>query len=191
MHTTSSCIRFLGTLVTALATTWHAGFLYANEEEAKDSDPPQEIQLADGNLTLPVPASWEKVDPRSRMIAYEFTLPAVEEGGTPGRMTIMSAGGGVEANIKRWVGQFQTTEGKPIGEDAKQITKKQVSGITTHLVDLSGEYQDQPRGPFGPKINPFGLSNACRHSAYFQARDMVYQALWTGEVHQGGKGRIR
>ena len=37
----------------------------------------------------------------------------------------MSAGGSVEANIARWVGQFRTAAGKPLGpEDKKDDDKK-------------------------------------------------------------------
>ncbi len=114
---------------------------------------PQAIDLAEGHLQLPVPARWKQVKPRSRIIQYEFSIPAVGDDENPGRMTIMAASGGLEANIARWVGQFQSSEGKPLGEDAKKVEKKMISGLEVHLVDLSGDYQDKPGGPFGPSVN--------------------------------------
>jgi len=68
-------------------------------------------------------------------------------------MTIMPSGGGVEANIARWVGQFKSSDGKLLGDDAKKIEEKQIGKLKIHLVDLTGDFQDSPRGPFGPKVS--------------------------------------
>jgi len=114
---------------------------------------PQIVKLAEGKLLLPVPGAWEIVKPRSRIIHYEFSIAGAQGNATAGRMTIMPSGGGVEANIVRWVGQFHTSGGKPLGDNAKKIEEKQVGKLKIHLVDLSGDFQDSPRGPFGPKIN--------------------------------------
>lgn len=114
---------------------------------------PQVIELAEGKLILPVPGSWKSVKPRSRILKHEFAIAAAEGDADPGRMTIMSAGGGLEANIARWVGQFQTSDGKPLGEDAKKIEKKKVGDLEVHVVDLTGDFQDSMRGPFGPKVS--------------------------------------
>ena len=113
---------------------------------------PQVIELAGGKLLLPVPGGWKVVKPRTNIIKHEFSIPPVKGDKEPGRMTIMAAGGGVEANIDRWVGQFQTAEGKPLGEDAKKITKKKMGDVELHVVDLTGDFNDSMRGPFGPKV---------------------------------------
>jgi|GEM_PF-2402488 len=117
---------------------------------------PQIIKLAKGKLLLPVPGNWKSVKPRSRILKHEFSIPAAKGDQAPGRMTIMSAGGGIEANIARWAGQFQTTEGKQLGDDAKKVTKQKVGGLEVHIVDLTGDFQDSMRGPFGPKIKRAG-----------------------------------
>jgi hypothetical protein len=125
-----------------------------SQEGVSDSVPaPQPIELAGGKLRLPVPADWKRVDPRNRIIQHEFSIAAAPGDTTPGRMTIMAAGGGVEANLARWAGQFQTAGGQPLGEDAQKIEVKKIGALTVHLVDLTGDFQDQPRGPFGPKVN--------------------------------------
>jgi len=117
------------------------------------AEPPQLVVLAQGHLQLPVHVTWKKVKPRSRIIQYEFSIPVVGDDKIPGRMTIMAASGGLEANIARWVGQFQSSEGKPLGDDAKKVEKKTIDGLEVHLVDLAGDYQDKPGGPFGPSVN--------------------------------------
>ncbi len=114
---------------------------------------PQIVKLAEGKLLLPVPGEWKVVKPRSRIVQHEFSVAAAEGDEMAGRMTIMAAGGGVQANIDRWVGQFQTAEGKPLGDDAKKIEEKKIGDQKVHTVDLTGNYQDSMRGPFGPKVN--------------------------------------
>ncbi|MEM8944808.1 MAG: hypothetical protein AAGD11_06455 [Planctomycetota bacterium] len=111
------------------------------------------IQLADGKLLLPVPGDWKAVKPKSRIIQHEFAIAPAAGDNAAGRMTIMSAGGGVEANIARWEGQFKSSDGKPLADEAKKVEKKTVGDVTVHVVDLTGDFQDSPRGPFGPKVN--------------------------------------
>jgi hypothetical protein len=62
-------------------------------------------------------------------------------------MTVMGAGGTVEANIDRWYGQFTQPDGKPTKD--KATTKKiDVAGCKVTLVDIPGTYKDSPGGPF-------------------------------------------
>ena len=108
--------------------------------------------IAGGSLSLEAPEGFERVQPKSGMIEAEFAVPS--EGELPaGRMTVMGAGGSIEANIDRWCGQFT----QPGGGDTKdKVTKKsfKVAGCSVTLVDITGTYLDQPGGPFagGPKI---------------------------------------
>lgn len=118
-----------------------------------DSEKPQPLELAEGAVQLKVPGDWKAVEPRSRIISHEYSIPAAEDDDENGRMTIMSAGGSVEANINRWISQFQTGEGKPLAEDRKKLEEKTIKGQKVHLVDLRGNFQDQPRGPFGPTVS--------------------------------------
>jgi hypothetical protein len=99
-------------------------------------------------LTLTAPAHWVPKAPAMQMIAYEFAVPAVEGDSQDGRVTVMTAGGTVEANITRWAGQFA----QPDGSETKTKTeKKTVAGQEVHLVDLAGTYNDS-RGPFSPAV---------------------------------------
>lgn len=52
-------------------------------------------------------------------------------------------GGSVEANLERWIGQFQATDGGPADALAKR-SRKAVSGIEVTLLDLSGSYLFKP-----------------------------------------------
>ncbi|MFI4876811.1 MAG: hypothetical protein ACIALR_15780 [Blastopirellula sp. JB062] len=101
---------------------------------------PTKLELSDGKMSLVAPEGWKKVAPKVRIIDYEFNVPGEKEADGEGRVTIMGAGGSVEANIDRWVGQFA-------GADKKPTQELKVAGQTVHLVDISGDFKDQ-RGPF-------------------------------------------
>jgi len=58
-----------------------------------------------GGLTFQAPSIWEQARPRSNMVEYEISVPKSNGDDKNGRLTIMGAGGSVEANINRWYGQ--------------------------------------------------------------------------------------
>lgn len=93
-------------------------------------------------VTLRAPDNWKRKQPRSSFVSAEFSLPAVDGAGE-GRLTVSSAGGSVEANIERWKGQFSGSPASP-REERLDTPAGQVT-----LVDLAGEFNDQP-GPFAP-----------------------------------------
>jgi hypothetical protein len=110
----------------------------------------EEMALADGKISLTAPESWKKKTPKVRIIDFEYEVPAAEGDETPGRMTVMGAGGSVEDNINRWIGQFEQKD----GSSSKDKTKKEettIAGQKVYLVDISGTYKDQP-GPFAPAV---------------------------------------
>jgi len=102
--------------------------------------------IADGGFSLEAPAGWERVQPKSGMIETEFSIPPVK-GDAPGRMTVMGAGGSIEANIERWYGQFTQPDGSATKD--KATTKKiKVAGCDVTIVDIAGTFKDMPGGPF-------------------------------------------
>jgi hypothetical protein len=108
--------------------------------------------IAGGSLSLEAPEGFERVEPKSGMIEAEFAVPSA--GDLPaGRMTVMGAGGSIEANIDRWCGQFTQPDG---GQTKEKMTKKsvKVAGCGVTLVDIPGTFLDQPGGPFagGPTV---------------------------------------
>lgn len=124
------------------------------EEPAKEPDADHKISLAEERLVLIAPESWKREEPRSRIIEHEFSIPAAEGDENPGRMTIMAAGGSVEDNIARWVGQFKQPGGGAT-ENAAEEAKKEIGGIEVHFVDLSGTFVDRP-GPMAPAVERDG-----------------------------------
>lgn len=131
-------------LLTLLSTTTLA---WAQQNPAK-------LKLAGGQLELTAPAKWQRKQPKVRIIEHEFAVPAAEGDKADGRMTVMGAGGGVQANIDRWFGQFSQPDGGSTKDRAK-VKKTKIGGHDVHLVDVSGTFRDQ-RGPVAPAVERAG-----------------------------------
>lgn len=111
---------------------------------------PSTLTLAGGKLELAAPAKWVRKQPRTRIVQYEFAIPAAKDDTNDGRLTVMGAGGGVEANIDRWFGQFSQPDGGSTEKRAK-VKQANVAGQDVHLVDISGTFRDS-RGPAAPVV---------------------------------------
>ena len=99
-------------------------------------------------LTWGVSARWAQAPDRPMRIAT-YTVPAAE-GDTEGAECSVSyfgpdQGGVVDANIDRWVGQFEPTDGP-------HKSTKDVSGMTVTLVKIGGTYLS----PSGPMMQSLG-----------------------------------
>lgn len=101
--------------------------------------------IGEGKLELTAPTNWTKKEPASRIVEVEFAIPPAKGDETPGRLTAMGAGGSVESNIDRWIGQF-AGEGGAAAKPKRD--KSTVSGTEIEIVDLAGTYKDSPGGPF-------------------------------------------
>jgi hypothetical protein len=103
--------------------------------------------IAEGSLSLEAPAGWQRVQPKSGIVETEFSIPAAQNGEPAGRMTVMGAGGSVQANIDCWYGQFAQPDGTAT-QDKATTKKLEIAGCKVTLVDVSGTYKDKPMGPF-------------------------------------------
>lgn len=100
-----------------------------------------------GQITLTAPATWKKVKPKSGIVEHEFSVEPAKGDTAAGRVTIMGAGGSVDANVERWIGQFSQPDGSNTKDKAK-VDKKTVGGIEVRTADIAGTYKDMPGGPF-------------------------------------------
>jgi hypothetical protein len=117
---------------------------------AQAEEPAPAVVMDLGPVKLTSPEGWVAKKPRVNIIRYEFAAPAAKEDTVDGRMTVMAAGGSIDANLERWYGQFTQPDGKPTSSRA-QVEKKQINGFDVHLVELRGTYEDKP-GPFAPGV---------------------------------------
>ncbi len=99
-----------------------------------------------GALKLEIPETWEFKESTRQFREGEIKVPAVEGDKDAGEIVVFFFGqggaGGVQANIDRWVGQFEEK-----GRTSKVTAGKTTQGDFT-LVELSGTYKK----PIGPPI---------------------------------------
>lgn len=124
--------------------------LLAGSVQTRARGDEHQISLADGKLVLQGPKSWQVKRPSSGIVEFEFAIPKAEGDETDGRMTVMGAGGSIDANVDRWRSQFRDADGKPLGKDGAKIDKRKIGGMDVVVVDLAGKYFDKPGGPFAP-----------------------------------------
>ena len=111
---------------------------------------PISVKVAQGNIQFSASGLWKSVPPRSNMLEAELKIPRVEGDSQDGRLTIMGAGGSIDANIDRWIGQFVQPDGSDTADKTKQ-SKKEIAGQTVNLVDITGTFMDAVGGPFSGK----------------------------------------
>ncbi len=85
------------------------------------------------------PARWT-AGPDKPMRAATYLIPAVPGDSEGGECAVFKdIGGGVAANIERWIGQFEQPDGSLSQSKAKQKAEK-INGFNVTTVDLTGIY---------------------------------------------------
>lgn len=110
-------------------------------------------------ISFTAPENWNETQPTSSMRAFQFAIP----GAVPHDDAEMAVfyfgrgmGGGVQANIDRWKGQFTV-----LRQDKTE--ERQVNGLEVVVVTLKGTYQPTG-GPMmaaqGPPVEDFAVLGA-------------------------------
>lgn len=104
------------------------------------------IEFKVGPFTFARPDGWAWVVPTSSMRKAQLSVPG-SEGTTPAEVTFFhfgpGQGGGVQANVDRWVGQFTDAQSS---SNAEQVGKTQVT-----FVEATGTFSSgMPGGPTTP-----------------------------------------
>lgn len=121
--------------VAAISTTTSA------DEPKEAAGKTKKIQAKD--LTLTVPADWEKAPNPSRMRLATLMVPSAEGDQEKGELTIFNFGGGggdIASNVQRWISQFES-EGRE-----SQVVKGTAGDNEYVLTEISGTYK-KPDGP--------------------------------------------
>lgn len=96
------------------------------------------------------PAEWKWVEVSSSMRKAQLAVPG-PEGAKPAEMTFFHFGagaGGVDANVKRWLGQFQSKEG------ADKVEPETLGGVKVMFVSTEGTFSSgMPGAPAKPMEN--------------------------------------
>ncbi|MEY3174094.1 MAG: hypothetical protein RLZZ436_2008 [Planctomycetota bacterium] len=140
-------LHFPGMLAAALLFTTAISALPA-DEPAKGGDVTT-VKLKD--LTLQLPKSWSESDLKSSMRLATYEIPAAEGDKEKGELAISTfagGGGGVDANLARWVDQFEAA-------GRKSVIKKGKAGENQYYIaDLSGTYKKSVGPPILRKTEP-------------------------------------
>ena len=111
--------------------------------------------LADsaGGMSWTAPASWKADAPRQMRVATYLIAPAKGDGDS-GECGVFyfgeGQGGGIDANIDRWVGQFE-------GAKAPVRKKEKLAGFEVTTVEVEGTFASSMGGPMGPKTPKTGF----------------------------------
>lgn len=108
-----------------------------------DDKPDATVEVKAGDLKLKVPAKWESKPPSNNLRLAQFNVPAAEGDSAGAEVVVFPPfGGSVNANVQRWVGQFESE-----GRELKTSKGKSEQGEYV-LVELKGTYKK----PVGPPI---------------------------------------
>ena len=103
-------------------------------------------KVAAKDITLNVPTSWKQSPASNNLRTAQFAIPKVEGDKDDAELVVYffgGAGGGVNANLERWSGQFQP------GGKKQKIYKGESKQGEYYLLDITGVYNK----PIGPPIN--------------------------------------
>ena len=108
-----------------------------------------------GGLSFDAPAGWASAPKPMRTANY--TIPAAPGDSQDGEMAVFyfgpGQGGGVDANIRRWLGQFVNADGSPMTAEAADRSEREVNGLRVTVLDVSGTYLFKPF-PMAPRATP-------------------------------------
>lgn len=116
----------------------HAGHEHAETEipEAPVHEPPAAAEsLTVANFSFTPPAGWMPHPPSNSMRLAELHVANAD--GAPSVAVFSAAGGDVEMNITRWIGQF-SNPGVDVVSGRETMT---IAGETVHTVEMSGEFR--------------------------------------------------
>ena len=84
------------------------------------------------DIAWDAPKAWQTVPNANTMRKATYKIPKAAGDPEDAELTVSAAGGGVDANIKRWAGQFGTAEAK--------TEPRSPNGLKVTVVEIKGTY---------------------------------------------------
>jgi hypothetical protein len=147
-------------LQTTLGGYDSADILREHYERATTTDPLSRIQYVDikkqkePGISWKEPSAWTKVPQRSPMRLATYRVPRAGKDTEDAELAIFhfgsNSGGGIDANMTRWAGQFSDV--KP---DEIRRSERTANNLTQHVMEIEeGTFATgMPMGPKQPKAN--------------------------------------
>lgn len=152
-----SCMKYLSALVLfALAAGCGGGGKAepARKPAAGGAAHATSASAADGKaivaagLRFAAPSGWTVENPSSKMRLAQLRIPSGKEGVEDGLVTVFhfgpGGGGGVQANLNRWAGQFKQEDGADPISRATIATAESEAGLELTTIELAGRYVTGP-----------------------------------------------
>ena len=114
----------------------------ASAAPASAAAPASKPDVKEKEIAWDAPSSWQSLPNANSMRKATYKV------GDDTELTVTTASGGVDANVKRWAGQF--------GDAAPKTEKRKVNGLDVTVVEIKGPYQ----GMGGPKKDGYALLGA-------------------------------
>jgi hypothetical protein len=140
------------TVVVALGV----GQVWAQQPQQPPRAQQQGAATEAGGVTWTAPSGWEVQGARPMRVATYRIAPT--KGDTDAAELAIfyfgsGQGGAVDANVKRWLGQFQKADGSPVTEKDSRPKKDTFNGLPVTTVDVKGTYTGggPMMGPSTPK----------------------------------------
>jgi len=107
-------------------------------------------------LKFTTPSGWVEEKASSAMRVAQYKLPK-ETGDAEDASLVLyyfgqSGGGGISANLERWIGQMKQSDGSDSKDKAKQDSFK-VNGLAITTIDLTGTYTAETAPGSGQFLN--------------------------------------
>jgi hypothetical protein len=94
-----------------------------------------------------VPEGWKQTTPASTMRIAQFDVPGTWPDGVPVVCALFGQiGGGRQANVDRWIGQFRQADGTP-SKDRTKLTESKAGDLAVTRVELTGAFSDGMQKP--------------------------------------------
>ncbi|MCU0655609.1 MAG: hypothetical protein MUF64_10055 [Polyangiaceae bacterium] len=106
-----------------------------------------------GALTWTAPPRWASAPNPSTMRLATYKIPKAGKDPEDAELSISRAGGSTEANLQRWVGQFEGAS-----KDSRNVRK--IEGLTVTTIEVSGAYAGGMMGGAPSKKEGWALLGA-------------------------------
>ncbi len=109
---------------------------------ADDEANPAAEQTA-GSISWTKPAGWISETPGNKMRKAQYKLPRAEGDSEDAGMVVYHFGGsagGIEANVERWLGQWQKDDGSAFTLEDAKISKSKSGTLKLTTVELEGHF---------------------------------------------------
>ena len=110
---------------------------------------------AEGSLEFDPPDGWIEGVPGGPMRVAEFTLPKARGDAEDASLVIFyfgGEGGGIDANLERWINQMEQPDGRP-SQEAAISTTFEANGLPVTVLDVPGTYVAPVRPGSGMRYN--------------------------------------